>query len=189
MRRRAAIAALAALAGCSRGAIDRVHIEGESAVSESLLRQHASACIDVEECVTLILDYYYDHGYVEVQMDSRQSRLQSLMGSGTVTVVEGPQFRFGTIEVVETGVHPDDGLDDPAALAALASPLKPGEIFSRKALREVIQAIYERYRRAGFLAANVMPLTTVELQGKDTISIRLEIDRQHTFASPTPAPP
>jgi outer membrane protein insertion porin family len=115
----------------------------------------------VERATLLITAFYYDHGFVNVAVETPKP-------TGTAApivfaITEGDQYRIGKIEV--TGVSADDA----KKYLALAGA-KKGDVFSRTALTTGITKIQDASKM------QVLPLTTVDAK-KKTIDLKLEVSK------------
>ena len=97
--------------------------------------------------------YYYDKGYIQVQVDpptvrlSRDKRFLYV----TIKVVEGPRFRVGDVDLTGDFITPKE------EIAELVE-LTPGEFFSYGTLRQDTERIRNLYQDAGYAYVNVNQL-------------------------------
>jgi outer membrane protein insertion porin family len=124
----------------------------------------------LEEDVERILQLYNDHGYVqarveapEVVVDRDRARL-----TVTLTVVEGAQFKVGSVELAGTSALPPEE-------ARRQIRLKEGDVFSRTRLRESVDGITRLYSTIGRASADVVPVVTQNAEER-RVDIRLEIN-------------
>jgi outer membrane protein insertion porin family len=115
----------------------------------------------VERASLLITAYYYDHGYVNVAVQTPKP--SGTAGPAVFTITEGDQFRIGKLEI--TGVSAEDS----KKYLALAGA-KKGDVFSRTALATGIGKIQDASKLL------VTPLTTVDTK-KKTIDLKLEVSK------------
>jgi outer membrane protein insertion porin family len=103
---------------------------------------------------TAIADLYFNNGYVNVKVGEPKIELLPDKSGLTVTIaiIEGDQFRTGTID------FKGDLLESRDELAKLVK-LKSGEVFSRATLRVDVFALTDLYADKGYAFANVNPLT------------------------------
>ena len=150
--------------------IERIEIEGNHGLTASQIKgamqtkerqffilRGTAQRKQFDEDMDRIVALYADHGYVQARVESHEILVDETRGRVTlrVTVVEGPQFRVGRIEVKGTQVLP-------AEEVRRLIRLKEGEVFSRSTLRESSQAILDLYSNIGRAASEVNPVTTTE---------------------------
>jgi outer membrane protein assembly factor BamA len=168
-----AVVAQAPSAATGKGLVARAVLQGNKALSEAALRTAIGEAESLEDAAATIDELYLANGYVVAKTTPQVDAAQ---GTTKLTIVEGERFNVGTVEVVETSKSKTkDRLGEPKELQALVS-LKAGEPFDRAKLRAAMAAILDRFDAAGYGAANVTPLTTLDLE-KHTVSLRLEVDR------------
>jgi outer membrane protein insertion porin family len=118
-----------------------------------------------------IMAYYYDKGFVQVQVQvptvrlSRDKRYLYI----TVKVDEGKQFNVGEVELQ------GDMIADRKKLDALVQ-IKTGETFSYGAMRRDAERLRDLYQDAGYAYANVNPLTRVEPETRQ-VNITYDIQK------------
>ncbi len=101
--------------------------------------------------------YYYDKGYVQVQVGlptirlSRDKRYLYI----TVKIDEGPRFKVGDVDLQ------GDFITDKERLRKMTK-LASGDWFSYGALRQDIEKLRNFYQNAGYAYANINPLTRVD---------------------------
>lgn len=103
-----------------------------------------------EDDVDRILELYRDHGYVQARVESHEivPDLARRKVTLRVRVVEGPQFRTGSVTVRGNEVLSTDEIRGLVRL-------REGEVFSRAALRASQRAISDRYSQLGRARAEV----------------------------------
>lgn len=108
-----------------------------------------------EEDLDRIINAYQDRGYVQARIETSEMILDEDRGRVLlrITVVEGPQFNFGTIDVKGYKVLPETEV-------RRVIKSKPGAVYSRGRLREDMLAIFDLYSNIGRAAVNVFPSTT-----------------------------
>lgn len=146
-----------------RFTIDRIVIEGAKGLSErrikSIMQTQERRLVvlrgiahrqHLEEDIERILALYQDHGYIQARVEDHEISVDRERGRVTVTirVVEGPQFRVGSVDVTGTTVLPLEEVRRQLRLA-------PGEVFSRSKLHESMQAIRNLYSAIGRACAEV----------------------------------
>jgi outer membrane protein insertion porin family len=162
--------------------IDRIVIQGNRALSDRQIKQ-ALATQErrfwvlrgrvqrqwLDEDVERILALYNDHGYIQARVEGYDLTVDRARARVTLTftVVEGPQYRVDTIPIRGVTLFPEHEVRRLVAL-------KPGDVFSRSALRQSIRAITDLYGTIGRAAAEVNPrLEPVEATAK--VNLTLEI--------------
>jgi outer membrane protein insertion porin family len=133
----------------------------EKAIAEDASPGRAFEANHIDRAALVITAYYYDHGYVNVKIDS--PRASGEAAPATFTITEGPQFKLGKIEV--KGVSADDAKKYRAMVKA-----KTGDVFSRSVLADAIQKIQEAAK------AVVTPLTDVKVD-KKIIDLTIDISK------------
>jgi outer membrane protein insertion porin family len=111
-----------------------------------------------DDDVERIRQLYDDHGYIQSRVESTEIVPDLARGKVTlrVRVVEGPQFRTGTIVI--TG----NELLSTEEIRKLVK-LQEGGVFNRGALRASARAILDRYSELGRARADVDPKTVNDL--------------------------
>jgi outer membrane protein insertion porin family len=152
--------------------IDRIVIEGNSGLTARQIKDAMSTKERIywifpfstvqrrvfDDDVDRILQLYSDHGYIQARVESTEivPDLARKKVTLRVRVVEGPQFRTGTITI--TG----NELLSTEEIRKLVQ-LKEGGVFSRGALRNSVRAIVDRYSELGRARAEVDPRTVNDL--------------------------
>ena len=153
--------------------IDRIVIEGNHALSARQIK----AAMETKERFLWVLPFsklhrkvfeddgdrivnlYADNGYVQARVESQEIIPDLQRGKVTlrVRVVEGPQFRVGTVALKGNEVLTDEQL----------RPLikfKSGDIFSRKQVGDSLRAISDAYAEIGRARAEVNPETKNDVE-------------------------
>lgn len=118
-----------------------------------------------------IMAYYYDKGFVQVQVQvptvrlSRDKRYLYI----TIKVDEGKQFQVGDVELQ------GDFIAEKEKLEKLIQ-IKPGQTFSYGAMRRDAERLRDLYQDAGYAYANVNPLTRVDPETRE-VNIAYDIQR------------
>jgi outer membrane protein insertion porin family len=161
-----------------RFTIDRIVIEGEQGLSERriksvmqtrerrlLVRRGIAHRGDLEADMERILALYRDEGYLQARVEGHEISVDRERGwvAVTIRVVEGPQFRVGRVDVTGTSVLPAEEVRRQIRLA-------PGQVFSRSALHESMQAISALYDRAGRACAEVT--VTMEIREGSRVHVQ-----------------
>lgn len=104
-----------------------------------------------------LMAYYYDKGYVQVDVDvptirlSRDKRYLYV----TIRIDEGPRFYVGDVDVQGDFIVDKSKLTDMISIAS-------GEFFSYGTLRQDLEKLRNLYQNAGYAYANINPLTRVD---------------------------
>lgn len=117
----------------------------------------------------LVEKLYTDHGYVQSrvigpEVDAREEGLFV-----KVQIVEGPQFKVGTLDV-----QGDESID----LAVLRDKikLKQGDVFSRSSLTSDVEVLEAHFTDRGFYFANVDPVTKTN-QEDLTVDVQFGVEK------------
>jgi outer membrane protein assembly factor BamA len=116
----------------------------------------------VDRASLLITSYYYDHGYVNVVVQTPKPT--GTAAPAVFAIIEGDQYRIGKLEITG-GVSPEDTKKYLAMTGA-----KKGDVFSRTTLAAGIAKIQDASKMM------VTPLTTVDNK-KKTIDLKLEVSK------------
>jgi len=130
----------------------------------------------LSNAMLFITNFYYDRGYISVQVDTPTETLsadKSKMAL-TLTIREGDRFRVGKLDAKGTLVVP-------AAEYVKLLGIKPGEIFNRSKIATGLEKINEMHKSKGREGMNVYPSTQID-PNKKTIGLTLEVQ------GPAPAP-
>jgi len=114
-----------------------------------------------EEDADRILSLYADHGYIQARIESHEIIPDIPQGKVTLRtrVIEGPQFRVGTVMVRGNEVLPGEEIRK-------LIKLKEGEVFNRSLVRAAVRAIADRYSEIGRARAEVNPETETDPEGR-----------------------
>jgi len=119
----------------------------------------------------IIADQYYNEGYVQIKV--RQPRIVLNEDKSSMDIVieieEGQQFRVGEVDVAGDLIEPREKL-----LGLIK--LEPGDVFSRKRLREDVFAVHDLYADRGYAYVNVSPLTRLDLETRK-VNLKFEIEK------------
>jgi outer membrane protein insertion porin family len=153
--------------------IDRIVVDGNQALSDKQIKAAMETKERLfwilpfstvqrrvfEDDVERILQLYADHGYIQARVESHEIVPDLAREKVTlrVRVVEGPQFRTGTIAIKGNEVLPTEEIQK-------LLRLREGEVFSRGALRASVRAIVDRYSELGRARAEVEPQTVNDVQ-------------------------
>ncbi len=105
--------------------------------------------------------YYMDRGYVQFKVDSSEVLLSPDKKKVTILVhiTEGDQFTISGYKLAGTFVEPKEKLEKFIHLA-------PGEIFNRKKITDMTQAMNNTMANDGYVYAHVDPLPEVDADKK-----------------------
>ena len=152
--------------------IDRIVIEGNSALTAGQIKDVMQTRERLywifpfstvqrrvfDDDVERILQLYGDHGFLQARVESHEivPDLERKKVTLRFRVVEGPQFRTGTITI--TG----NELLSTEEVRRLVT-LQEGGVFSRGAVRNSVRAIVDRYSELGRARAEADPRTVNDL--------------------------
>ncbi len=155
--------------------IDRIVIEGNQALTAKQIKDAMATKERIlwilpfskvqrkvfEDDAERIINLYGDHGYIQARIESQQVVPNLERGRVTLTigVVEGSQFRTGTVKWQGNQVLPDAEIERLVVL-------KAGEVFNRSLLRASIRNITDRYSEIGRARAEVAPSTETEPEAR-----------------------
>jgi len=122
-----------------------------------------------------VRNLYYDNGYLNVVVSGPQTVLTPDRTGMIVSlrVSEGPQYRVSTVRFAGNKAY-----DDKTLMALL--PLRAGEVFSRKKLREGIRKITDFYSEKGYALASVEP-DIVPDEETHKVSVIMNVDEGGIF--------
>ncbi|CAN5662586.1 outer membrane protein assembly factor BamA [soil metagenome] len=152
-----------------RGTISAVRFEGNRAFTDRKLRKQMKtksktliAFLDksgrldeaqLQQDLDAIREWYQDHGYIDVEVQTpRRERSNGRMAL-VIPIVEGPKYRVGRIEVKGTKITTSE------KVLALFK-LKPGDVYSPKAIREDAKKLADAYGSGGYVDLIVQPQGT-----------------------------
>ncbi len=125
----------------------------------------------LERDVMVIRSLYMDHGYVNVKVSEPQVSLtpdkEGIFIS--IRIVEGKQYRLGTVTVSGDLLVPKDEL-----MGMLK--IRTGEIFDQSKLFKDIERISDLYKDEGYAFVNVNPLSSTH-DDRLTIDLDLHIEK------------
>jgi outer membrane protein insertion porin family len=152
--------------------IDRIVIEGNSALKAGQIKDAMQTRERLywifpfstvqrkvfDDDVDRILQLYADHGYIQARVESTEIVPDLVRRKVTlrVRVVEGPQFRTGTITITGNEILSTDEIRK-------LVKLEEGGVYNRGALRTAVRAIADRYSELGHARAEVEPRTVNDL--------------------------
>jgi outer membrane protein insertion porin family len=112
-----------------------------------------------EDDIERVLQLYGDHGYIQARVESTEivPDLARQKVTLRMRVVEGPQFRTGTITITGNELLSTEEIRK-------MIKLEEGGVFNRGALRTASRAIADRYSELGRARAEVDPRTVTDVQ-------------------------
>jgi outer membrane protein insertion porin family len=112
-----------------------------------------------DDDVERVLQLYADHGYIQARVESHEivPDLERKKVTLRLRVVEGPQFRTGTVAITGNELLSTDEVRRMVRL-------QEGGVFSRGALRTSVRSIVDRYSELGRTRAEVDPRTATDVQ-------------------------
>src|SRR5262245_13391398 len=159
--------------------IDRIIIEGNQALTAKQIKDAMQTKERVywifpfstvqrkvfDDDVDRILQLYSDNGYIQARVESTEiiPDLAKAKVTLRIKLVEGPQFRTGTITVTGNEVLSTEEI-------MKLVRIKEGEVYNRGALRASTRAIVDRYSEMGRARAEVDPRTV-----NDTTNLRVDV--------------
>ncbi len=95
----------------------------------------------------VLQSYYMDRGYINFQVDSTQVSLTADKKQVyiTISITEGEQYNFGTIELTGEFIGPKTEYED-----IVNSKIKTGDIFSRKLLLDAKKQLEDKLGEVGY---------------------------------------
>jgi outer membrane protein insertion porin family len=153
--------------------IDRIVIEGNKALTAKQIKEAMATKERMywifpfstvqrkvfDDDVDRIIQLYADHGFIQARVESTEivPDLARKKVTLNVKVVEGPQFRTGTITITGNEVLTTEEI-------RLLITFQEGGIFSRGAVRNSTRAIIDRYSELGRARADVDTRTVNDLE-------------------------
>ncbi len=122
----------------------------------------------LEEDIERVLGVYQDHGFIQMRVERHDMVVDREQARVTITidVVEGAQYRVGTITLTGVTLVPEEEVRRQLGF-------KAGEVFSRTALRDGVRHISDLYSTIGRASVDVLPRT--DQQTNTTVDITLEV--------------
>ncbi len=105
--------------------------------------------------IETLRSYYWDHGYLNFSLDSTQVSITPDKKDVYITLnlTEGRQYTVDKLEITGNLVVNAEELRSKITL-------KPGQLFSRKAVSSSVEALIERIGDEGYAFANINPVPT-----------------------------
>jgi outer membrane protein insertion porin family len=153
--------------------IDRIVFEGNQALTASQLKDVMQTRERMywifpfstvqrrvfDDDVERVLQLYGDHGYIQARVESHEivPDLARKKVTLRMRVVEGPQFRTGTVTITGNELLSNEEVRKLVTL-------QEGAVFSRGGLRQSVRALVDRYSELGRARAEIDPRTTTDVQ-------------------------
>ncbi|MFL6531043.1 MAG: outer membrane protein assembly factor BamA [Chthoniobacterales bacterium] len=166
-----------------KGAISRVHFEGNAHISDYKLRKQMktksktlisfldkSGRLDesqLQQDIDAIREYYQNQGYIDAEV--KQVRRERVNGRLilVIPIVEGPQYHVGKIIVKGAKTT---GADKVVKILKI----KEGALYSPKAIRDDAKTIADAYGGGGYVDLVVQPQGTPSGPGKIDLTFTIE---------------
>lgn len=109
-----------------------------------------------------LANFYQDHGYVRVHIDSAQAQLAPDRNSIFVTfkVTEGAQYKISQVQILGTPILSQDKLQK-------IITIKPGQIYSRQKIKDIQKALTDSLGDLGYAFANISVVPKVDDASKE----------------------
>jgi outer membrane protein insertion porin family len=124
-----------------------------------------------ERDLMMITAYYYDRGFINVNVGSPQIRLSRDKHYMylSIPIEEGPVFSIGKID------FKGELIGDKAAYFKRLT-VAEGEVFNRSMVGQDIVKLNDYYRDQGYAYVNITPLTNIDLE-KRSVGLTFEIEK------------
>jgi outer membrane protein insertion porin family len=121
--------------------------------------------------VSLLVDHYYNNGYINVKVGEPEVRLASDRRGLVVTIgiTEGEQFRVGDIGFKGELLEPEEAV-------RRKLQLKSGQVFNRSQLRSDLLLLTDICTDKGYAFANVNPATRIN-QERKAVDVTYELEK------------
>jgi outer membrane protein assembly complex, YaeT protein len=150
-----------------RGAVSRIHFEGNTHFNEKVLRKQMKTRgktpisfldksgrfdeVQLQQDLDKIREFYQDHGYIDVEIkDVRRGRTEKGPLILTIVIAEGSQYHVRKLTV--TGYQNTTEQKIRALLK-----MKEGSVYSPKQLRDDAKAVADAYGSGGYVDLVVQP--------------------------------
>jgi len=119
--------------------------------------------------VDRIIAAYNDNGYIQARVESTDTAIDRELARVTITivVVEGPQFRVGTVQITGVTLLPEREI-------VRQIKFKAGDVFSVGKVRDSVQGILNLYSTIGRASADVNPKRD-QLAATNQINVTFEV--------------
>src|SRR5881392_413966 len=172
-----------------KGAVSRVHFQGNQHFSERILRKQMktrgktlisffdkSGRLDetqLQQDLDSVKEFYQNHGYIDVEVkDVRKERRENGPMVITIVVTEGPQYHVGKITVSGYKVTTEE------KIRAILK-MKENSVYSPKALHDDAKAIADAYGTGGYVDLSIVPQGTPA--GPARIDVHYQIEEGNRF--------
>ena len=150
-----------------RGAVSKIHFEGNTHFSERVLRKQMKTRgrtpiyfvdksgrldeVQLEQDMDKLREFYQNHGYIDVEIKNvRRERTEKGPMILTVVIVEGPQYHVRKLTVSGYQATRED------RIRALLK-MKEGSVYSPKQLRDDAKAVADAYGSGGYVDLVILP--------------------------------
>jgi outer membrane protein insertion porin family len=151
----------------AKGAVRRIHFEGNEHFSERVLRGQMKTKaktlvsfidksgrldeVQLQQDLDKIREWYQDHGYIDVEIkDVRRERSHNGPMILTIVIAEGPQYHVGKLTISGEKAATEE------KIRALLK-MKEGSVYSPKALHDDAKALADAYGSGGFVDLVISP--------------------------------
>ena len=151
----------------AKGAVSRIHFEGNAHLSEKVLRKQMKTRgrtpiyfmdksgrldeVQLEQDLDKLREFYQDHGYIDVEVkEVRRGRTEKGPMIITVVISEGPQYHVRKLTVSGYQVASEPRI-------RLLLKMKEGSVYSPKQLRDDAKAVADAYGSGGYVDLVVLP--------------------------------
>jgi outer membrane protein insertion porin family len=155
-----------------KGAIDKITLKGNEKIKSADLKKvmatreegllsfiTKTGVLDEEVLkndVQILSAYYFDHGYLDVKISEPRIDLRNPKKIRIeIDIVEGPQYRFGTID------FKGDILNNKEELFKTVK-VKRNDLYSNTAIRKAVTALTEKFANQGYAYVEVTPDTAAD---------------------------
>lgn len=123
----------------------------------------------LDEDLERIVQLYGDYGFIQARVESSDVQIDRERARATIriTVVEGPQFFVGGVDVTGNAVLPVEEI-------RRRIKLNTGDAFSRAKLRDSVKGLQDLYGVIGRASADINPATTQDTPNR-RVNITFEI--------------
>ncbi len=148
-----ALLILLALASPAIASPEIAFVGNDSIPAQTLRRQMSVGSFDAQ--LERITDYYRDHGFPAVELGVPVIERDRV----TIPIEEGEQFSLGSVTVTGTLVG---AVGDHLKLLTV----RAGDLFSRTRVIAGTHALERLYATRGYLDAQIVPVTTLNVEGR-----------------------
>jgi outer membrane protein insertion porin family len=151
----------------AKGAVRRIHFEGNEHFSERVLRGQMKTKgktlvsfidksgrldeVQLQQDLDKIREWYQDHGYIDVEIkDVRRDRSHNGPMILTIVIVEGTQYHVGKLTISGEKAATEE------KIRALLK-MKEGSVYSPKALHDDAKALADAYGSGGYVDLVILP--------------------------------